>query len=110
MGQSEHMAWIDEYSFEEPLIDLREYRPRAKQLEAELRREVGPGHPLHGRTWSAMADALPNDDVVVRSGSDVAVVHLTWASPERLPWPMTTFVSSPEDLTTYVANEYGWDS
>ncbi|WP_446663696.1 hypothetical protein [Flexivirga sp. B27] len=105
------MTWIDEYGFTEPLVDMRDHRPRAERLEAELRREVGPGHPLHGRTWSVVADALPNDDVIVRSGSDVGIVHLTWSrGPERLPWPMTTFVSSPEALTTYVENEYCWDS
>jgi hypothetical protein len=46
--------------------------------ERELRREVAPGHALHGRPWRVIAKALPNDDVIAECEDEVAVVHLTW--------------------------------
>jgi hypothetical protein len=50
----------------------------ARDLEAELARELVPGHRLHGRRLRAFAK---NDDGDVLFVADtlVAVVHLTWA-------------------------------
>lgn len=96
--------------FVEPLLDLREDVEAARGLATELRREVAPGHPLHGRSWRVIARALPNDDVVVECGEEVAVVHLTWImKQDRPPWPMTTFVASAEALESYVESEYDWE-
>lgn len=61
-------------------------------LDAELRREVGPGHPLHGVATRALGRRCDQDDVLfaLEDGTGrVAVVHLTWTSspPEEPPWP-----------------------
>ena len=53
----------------------------ALALEAELVRETGPGHPLHGRKVAAVARREDRDDVLfvtVDEPQVVAVVHLTW--------------------------------
>ena len=71
-------------------------------LEAELRNEVGEGHPLYGRKAISVARRRDSDDVLfllLDHPSPLAVVHLTWTGrPERnSTWPQTTFYSSLED-------------
>jgi hypothetical protein len=66
----------------------------AAELEAELRREVSEGHPLHGYSPSAVARRSDCDDVLFRlDGLEprYAVVHLTWrGEPEPTNhWPAT---------------------
>ena len=66
----------------------------AANLEAELRREVSEGHPLHGCSASAVAQRTDSDDVLFRlDGIEprYAVVHLTWrGEPEpKNRWPET---------------------
>ena len=67
-------------------------------VEAELRRELKPGHPLFGVPLAAIGRRYDRDDVLVefRDGSRrVAVVHLTWAGErERPPWPATACFES----------------
>jgi hypothetical protein len=58
-----------------------------KRFGAELRREAGPGHRLHGRDARAIARRLSQDDVLFEVDDGLAplyVVHLTWR-PERDP-------------------------
>jgi hypothetical protein len=73
----------------------------ARQLEAELAREVGPGHSLWGRRATALARRTDHDDVVfaIDGESRVAVVHLTYAGRrESSPdWPAVTFHASIQD-------------
>lgn len=73
----------------------------AAMFEEVLRREVAPGHPLHGVPAEAVGKRDPSDDVLFRllDGSGrVAVVHLTWtrSPPERPPWPGTLLFDSAE--------------
>lgn len=104
------MTWTKGYPFQEPLIDLREDAEQADGLAAELQREVPPGHVLDGKVWRVIARALPNDDIVVECGDEVAVVHLTWTQKQdRLPWPMTTFVASVEEFESYLDSAYDWE-
>lgn len=58
-------------------------------LAAELRRELGPGHPLDGRSLRVIGRRDDCDDVLVAlPDSHVAVVHLTWSGRrESLPFP-----------------------
>ena len=74
-----------------PFLEPWEQLPpdRAAALEAELQRELSPGHPLHGVTLSALACSHRADDVLFRLDDDrVADVHLTLSrKTERPPWP-----------------------
>ena len=65
-------------------------------IEAELRKETGPEHPLYEKTATALAVARDRDDVLFRveepGSPQYAVVHLTWSQDwERHPWPETQF-------------------
>jgi len=62
---------------------------RAAAFEAELQRELSPGHPLHGVTLAALACSHRADDVLFRLDDErVADVHLTLSrKTERPPWP-----------------------
>jgi hypothetical protein len=75
---------------------------RALKLQRELAQEIGPGHPLTGRSMQAVAVRQDCDDVLFVSTDEpklVAVVHLTYAAhPESDPrWPETTLFASMED-------------
>jgi hypothetical protein len=63
-------------------------------LEAQLRRELSPGHPLFGLPAVAVARRADNDDVLFYlpgSERSFAIVHLTWtAGRQPAPdWPHT---------------------
>ncbi len=78
----------------------------ADSLVTECHRELSPGHPLYGETFSAIARCQGCDDVVLRLSNDrgFALVHLTWSGkPEQPPWP------SAELLPTYLALEAAID-
>jgi hypothetical protein len=57
--------------------------------EEELRKEVGPGHPLHGKTCVPVGRRIDQDEFLFRvdgAAFAYAVVHLTWSGkPERDP-------------------------
>lgn len=66
---------------------------------AELQREVGPGHPLFGRSVYILARRMDSDDVLVEAPGlpqPYAVVHLTWTGTRevRPAWPHTTLFNS----------------
>jgi hypothetical protein len=68
--------------------------PNAEALASELQREVGPDHPLFGRTVHVLARRGDNDDVlfeVPALSHPYAVVHLTWKGQreQRPVWPHT---------------------
>ena len=78
---------------------LDPWRPTAPGLEAELSREVGPGHVLAGRRAVAVGRRMDNDDVLFHPPDGpalLAVVHLTWTGQrERRPeWPQTELYHS----------------
>jgi hypothetical protein len=101
------MPWTDTYSFGGDFLDLRQLRDRARVFEAELARELSPGHLLYGRTWSVAAQALPQDEVVVYSGEQVALVHLTRSGKaERLPWPEAVLLGSAAEFESVVRDRY----
>lgn len=64
----------------------------------QLRREVGPGHPMFGVPVRLIGrNGRSGDDLfeVLDGSGRVAVVHLTWAQRrEELPWPWTQMFPS----------------
>jgi hypothetical protein len=100
------MPWTDSYRFDEPMERVPA-GAMADLLLAELDREVGPGHPLHGRKWTLVARALPQDEVLITSDDDVALVHLTWSRKrETPPWPATTFLGSAAEFESFIEDRY----
>jgi hypothetical protein len=79
---------------------------RARLLETELERSLGPEHVLAGKTVSAIA--ANGDDVLFEVvGSGYAVVHLTWTGRRETTatWPMTRFFATFEDWSAHAAGE-----
>lgn len=82
------MKWL------KPWYSIRDNPNQVTAMERELRRELSPGHPLHGLPVLAIGCREDNDDVLFLIEDDsgrVAMVHLTWTNrpPERPPWPAT---------------------
>ena len=87
---------IGEVEWLEPWSAIVDDEMRA-QLEGEVAREAGRGHPLFQRPARALARRYDQDDVLyeVGSPSQLAVVHLTYApKPDQPPWPWTTLFDS----------------
>jgi hypothetical protein len=66
--------------------------PEIQNLEAELKRELGPSHPLAYAPIELLARRHDRDDVLVRvlGSSRLALVHLTWSGrEERDGYPRT---------------------
>lgn len=98
---------MDTYEFTEPLLDLRHVPEHAEALAAELRRELSSEHWLCDRSWSVIARALPQDDILVIAGTEVALVHLTWSGmSESPPWPTTHVVGSAQELEDLIELRY----
>src|SRR5919106_5909 len=82
------------------MTDLREawFRPGpelADRLRDEAIREIKRGHELDGVGLTCIARCSGCDDTVFRcDDGSFAVVHLTWQSNERPPWPHTVRVGS----------------
>jgi hypothetical protein len=67
---------------------------------AELVREVGPKHPLRGKTAKAIARRQDCDDVLFQlADRGYAVVHLTFQGNEEIDprWPETELFDSLEE-------------
>lgn len=113
------MTWIDSLEFPERWIDLRERRDRVARRSVvarhrrELRREIAPGHVLHGRAWTIIGLGVPSrDDALLRLDDDaVALVHLTWRGAKEPPsWPMTAVVTSVDEFRAELEDRgYQWD-
>ena len=89
-----------EIDWREPWMPVMDGEQR-RHLEAELQRELGPSHPLHGRTVTAVARRIDQGDVLFRVDEELAVVHLTYSSaPERPPWPKTRVFGSPFEFVS----------
>ena len=76
----------------------------ANNCEAELRREVAPGHPIWGLEAKALAGRVDCDDVLFLLKTQTtagAVVHLTWSGKieKDTRWPTTEIYSSIEEWT-----------
>jgi hypothetical protein len=90
-----------EVEWPEPWVAVANERRDA--LEAELQRELVPGHVLFGNSVTAIAKREDRDDVLFGlSDGRVAEVHLTWrGGPEtNASWPTTTIYQSIEQWGT----------
>jgi hypothetical protein len=69
-------------------------------LELELKREVGPTHPLYSKPVRALALAVDRDDVLFEISEGTTrryvVVHLTWSGhmEQSGTWPSAQFFDS----------------
>jgi hypothetical protein len=81
-----------------PLAD----EPFVPTLDAELQREVGPGHPLYRVACRAMGRNLEDDDEFVFATASpampVAFVHLTWQVERSPRYPYTMGFLSWEEF------------
>lgn len=101
------MSWTEAHVFVDPMLDLRSEPDRARLLGAELAREVGPGHELHGRRWTVVAEAMPQDQVLVKAGNLTYFVHLTWRGrAEEPPWSLAERIDSGEELESLLEFRY----
>ena len=75
-------------------------RLAAARLDRALRKEVGPGHKLHGRSLTALARSTASDDVLFADETGrLALVHLTHSGTHSGPdWPSTGFYASVADF------------
>ena len=91
---------LDETPFDEPWEPLGDSAvPSPAKLEAELARELAPGHILEGSTFQAVARRFDVDDVLFHITSPeemYAVVHLTWSGEREADskWPHTETFST----------------
>lgn len=101
------MAWTETHVFVDPLVDLRSEPDRADALASELLREIGPGHVLDGQPWKVVAEAIPQDEVLVAAGEAAFLVHLTWTGRAESPsWPAVERVDSAEELERLMEFRY----
>ncbi len=69
----------------------------AAGLEAELAREVGPEHRLHGRSLRAVARRSDGEEVLFVGETLAAVVTLTWAKDPKPPAPAAEIYPSLDE-------------
>ena len=102
------MTWVDEYKFGEDFDDLRTDLLRADGLARVLAAELSSGHPLLGQAWTIVAQARPQDEVVVTTDSAVYLVHMTWTRrpPERPPYPIALAFRSAAEFEDAIKYRY----
>jgi hypothetical protein len=61
-------------------------------LEAELGRELAPGHPLAGRRFRAIARGKRDDVAFIVEHTELWRVHLTWQVETSPSWPFAECV------------------
>jgi hypothetical protein len=91
----------DDLVVSDPWVDLRDGIDEARlreTLAVELRREVKAGHVLADQSWEVLARCTHCDEVLLSVGRRWALVHLTYATDERPPWPTTTFFDQLLDV------------
>jgi hypothetical protein len=84
------------------LIDAQ---PERSAMEQQLRRELTPGHLLHGERFRAVGRRQDRDDVLFALDSGWAIVHLCWTSgPSADPrWPKSWVFSGFDELQQRIA-------
>jgi hypothetical protein len=83
------LSWVEPWERVDP--------DTAARLEAELQRELPPGHVLQDKTVSAVARRIDKDDVAYAlSDGTWAIVHLTHQRENDVQWPNTSLLSSTE--------------
>jgi hypothetical protein len=93
-----HLEW------QEPWQELTE--ADQTRFEAELRKELGPTHPLFGIEANAVGKSSASDDVLFQlQGTEASyvLVHLTWTGgcDANGVWPTHEFYHSWQDFVTH---------
>ena len=90
------------FSFSQPWRELSQ--EQADAVLREIRRELSPGHPLHGANLTPIAKSGLTDDVLLQlDDGRVADVHLTWTGcAEGSPWPRHRVFASLEEWVQQV--------
>ncbi len=92
----------------DPWVDLRPgdaaTRATRRFWADELVREIWPRHPLFGSDWEVVAVRAPASDDVLLDLLDgrVALVHATFNSRERPPWPTCRIVADHAALSAAI--------
>ena len=71
-----------------------------QRFEAELQRELLPGHVLAGKKVSVVGKKRTYDDYLFLVHSDppkLAHVHLTWQKESNPKWPWTVLYSTAQE-------------
>jgi hypothetical protein len=78
----------------------------ANALQKELNSELVDTHILFGKSATALAHRIDNDDVIfwIDELQKYAVVHLTWSKNNSLSYPKTAFFSL-DDLRYHCKRE-----
>jgi hypothetical protein len=86
----------------EPWSDINEYPvDHSLAIQTELRKELSIGHMLKELDLEILAKREDRDDILVRSGDNYFIVHLTWsAKTESSPYPATEFFKTEKELET----------
>jgi len=101
------MSCTETYVFVDPMLDLRSDPDRARTLGKEFAHELSRGHVLHGRHWNVVAEAMPQDEVLVSTGDLAFLVHLTWSRrAEKSPRPLAELADSAEEFERLVKLRY----
>lgn len=86
-------------------------KDKSTPFEAELARELKPGHPLFGIPVSAIGRRFDQDEflfALLDGTGRVAEVHLTLAGErERPPWPSTVLFDGFDAWADAVRGEFG---
>jgi hypothetical protein len=88
------------FEFKEPWADMSEYPVgNGEALLQKLHLELSKGHPLQGMELQVIARREDRDDLLLLSGENYFVVHLTWSRKrEEPPFPLHEQFSSPGEV------------
>jgi hypothetical protein len=85
---------------------------QASGFEAELAKELGPHHPLHGMKVTVFGRCLRCDDIVATLPSDtgdtdLAVIHLTWRGARESDehWPSFERITRLAFVTRFIEGD-----
>jgi hypothetical protein len=86
----------------DPWSDINEYpMDHSLAIQTELRKELSIGHMLKKLDLEILAKREDRDDILVRSGDNYFIVHLTWSAKAELsPYPTTEFFKTVKELET----------
>ncbi|NKF52643.1 hypothetical protein G3R49_18970 [Shewanella sp. WXL01] len=92
----------------EPWSDINEYPESHKnKLSFEAKTEIDIGHILFGKELSVITKREDCDEILILSGSNKYIVHLTWSSnKESPPYPNTVKFDSEEELERRLQQDF----
>ncbi|MCA9775992.1 MAG: hypothetical protein KC800_04720 [Candidatus Eremiobacteraeota bacterium] len=91
----------DDFEFREPW----EAADDPQSIQEQLEQVLSPGHPLTGNVLEVVATRVDSDDVLLRTKTGYAMVHLGWCrrSQASLPFPHSVYF---EDWNAFYESVY----